>query len=124
MCGRSAGQTLSEQDQKFFQDAAKGGMMEIRMGQLGLERGASPAVKALSQHLVNDHTAANNELAALAKQKGVSLPGDDAQMAASMPFAKKSGDDFDKAFARTAGEDHQKDIAGLRKMPVQEIIRI
>jgi putative membrane protein len=108
-------QNLSEQDQKFVQDAAKGGMMEIRMGQLGLERGASPAVKALSQHLVNDHTAANNELAALAKQKGVSLLGDDAQMAASMPFAKKSGDDFDKAFARTAVEDHQKDIAKFEK---------
>ncbi len=112
----AAAQSLSEQDQKFVQDAAKGGMMEIRMGQLGLERGASPAVKALSQHLVNDHTAANNELAALAKQKGFALPGgDDAQMAASMPFAKKSGDDFDKAFARTAVEDHQKDIAEFEK---------
>jgi putative membrane protein len=108
-------QTLSEQDRKFVQDAAKGGMMEVHMGQLGLERGSSPAVKSLSQHLVNDHTAANQELTALAKQKGVSLPGDDAQMAASMPFATKSGDDFDKAFARTAVEDHQKDIAEFEK---------
>ena len=87
--------------------------MEVHMGQLGLERGASPAVKSLSQHLVNDHNAANQELAALAKQKGVSLPGDDAQMAASMPFATKSGEDFDKAFARAAVEDHQKDIAAF-----------
>lgn len=108
-------QNLSEQDQKFLQDAAKGGMMEVHMGQMGLERGASPAVKSLSQHLVNDHTAANQELAALAKQKGVSLPGDDAQMAATMPFATKSGDDFDKAFARAAVEDHQKDIAEFEK---------
>jgi|SRR5579872_6814748 len=108
-------QNLSEQDQTFIQDAAKGGMMEVHMGQMGLQRGSSPAVKALSQHLVNDHTAANKELAALAKQKGVSLPGDDAQMGASMPFATKSGDDFDKAFARTAVEDHQKDIAAFEK---------
>ncbi len=28
-------QSLSEQDQKFIQDAAKGGMMEVHMGQLG-----------------------------------------------------------------------------------------
>ena len=108
-------QGLSEQDQKFVQNAAKGGMMEVHMGQLGMERGASPGVKSLSQHLINDHKAANQELAALAKQKGVSLPGDDAQMAASMPFATKSGDDFDKAFARAAVEDHQKDIAEFEK---------
>src|ERR1700687_5294088 len=77
-------QNLSEQDQKFIQDAARGGMMEVHMGQIGLERGSSPEVKSLSQHLINDHKAANQELAALAKQKGISLPGDDAQMAASM----------------------------------------
>ena len=108
-------QGLSQQDQKFVQDAAKGGMMEVHMGQLGMERGASPAVKGLSQHLINDHKAANQELAALAKQKGVSLPADDAQMATSMPFAAKTGDDFDKAFARSAVEDHQKDIAEFEK---------
>jgi len=111
----SSGKGLSDADKTFMMNAAKGGMMEVHMGQMGLERGSSPAVKALSQHLVNDHTAANKELAALAKQKGVSLPGDDAQMAASMPFATKSGDDFDKAFARTAVEDHQKDIAAFEK---------
>ena len=108
-------QALSDQDQKFLQNAAKGGMMEVHMGQLGLERGGSPAVKALSQHLVNDHNAANKELTALAKQKGVSLPGDDARMAASISFASKSGGEFDKAFASAAVEDHQKDIAEFEK---------
>jgi putative membrane protein len=111
----ASAQHLSEQDQKFIQDAAKGGMMEVHMGQLGMDRGTNPAVKSLSQHLINDHKAANDELATLAKQKGVSLPGVDAQMAASMPLATKSGDDFDKAFARTAVEDHQKDIAEFEK---------
>lgn len=108
-------QNLSDQDQKFIQDAAQGGMMEVHMGQMGLKRGSSPAIKSLSQHLVNDHTAANKELAALAKQKGVALPGDDAQLTAAMPIATKSGEDFDKAFARNAVEDHQKDIAAFEK---------
>jgi putative membrane protein len=111
----ASAQNLSEQDRKFIQDAAKGGMMEVHMGQMGMERGTSSAVKSLSQHLINDHTMANEELAALAKRKGVSLPGEDAQMAASMPFASKKGDDFDKSFARTAVEDHQKDIAEFEK---------
>lgn len=104
-------QKLNNQDQKFLQDAAQGGMMEIHMGQMGLERGVSLAVKSLSQHLVNDHTAANKELTVLANEKGVFLSGDDAKMTGSMPFATKSGDDFDKAFAFQAVEDHQKAIA-------------
>jgi len=108
-------QSLSEQDKKFVQDAAKGGMMEVHMGQMGMEKGMSSGVKAFSQHLVNDHKAANAELTALAKQKGVMIPGDDAQMAASMPFASKTGEDFDKAFARAAVDDHQKDIAEFEK---------
>ena len=35
----ASAQGLSEQDHKFLQDAAKGGMMEVHMGRLGLERG-------------------------------------------------------------------------------------
>src|SRR6185436_20653628 len=93
-------QSLSEQDQKFLQEAAKGGMMEVHMGFLGLERGTSLAVKSFSQRLVNDHTAANQDLATLAKQKGLSLLGDDARMATALPIATKSGDEFDKEFAR------------------------
>lgn len=44
----ASAQKLSDQDQKFVQDAAKGGMMEVHMGQMGLERGSSPAVKTLA----------------------------------------------------------------------------
>jgi len=111
----ASAQSLSDQDQKFIQDAAKGGMMEVHMGQMGMERGMNPGVKSLSQHLINDHKTANQELSALAKQKGVSLPAGDAQMTAQMPFASKSGADFDKEFARAAVEDHQKDIAAFEK---------
>jgi len=108
-------QNLSEQDRQFIQEAAKGGMREVHMGRLGLERGMSLEVKGLSQRLVNDHDNGNKELAALAKQKGVTLPGDDAQMVNSMPIANTSGADFDKEFARIMVEDHEKDIAAFEK---------
>lgn len=82
-------QSLNDQDRKFIQDAAKGGMHEANLGRLGLARGMSQAVKGLSQRLINDHDKANKELAALARQKSVALPADDAQMVNSMPIAKK-----------------------------------
>jgi putative membrane protein len=108
-------QNLNAQDQKFIQTAAKGGMMEVHMGRLGAERGASPGVKSFSQMLISDHTKGNQELMALAKQKGVTLPSDDAKMVMSMPFANKSGADFDREFAKEAVEDHQKDIGEFEK---------
>jgi putative membrane protein len=115
-CGLSGvqAQQLSAQDRTFMEDAAKGGMHEIQMGHLGIERGQSQAVKGFCQRLINDHTMANQELAALAKQKGIMLPGDDAKMAA-MPITPKSGSDFDKEFGKVMIEDHQKDILAFEK---------
>ena len=107
-------QQLSAQDRMFMEDAAKGGMHEIQMGHLGIERGQSQTVKGFCQRLINDHTMANQELTALAKQKGIMLPGDDAKMVA-MPITSKSGADFDKEFGRAMIEDHQKDILAFEK---------
>jgi len=108
-------QNLSAQDQKFIQDAAKGGMMEVQMGRLAMEKGQSQAVKNLSQRLIDDHSKGNRELEALAKRKGVTLPPDDAKMVYAMPLASKSGADFDREFARALVEDHQKDIVAFEK---------
>ena len=94
-------QRLSAQDQRFIQDAAKGGMMEVQMGCLGMEKGQSEAVKSPSQRF--------------AKRKGVTLPPDDARMVYAMPLASKNGADFDWEFARAAVEDHEKDIAAFEK---------
>ena len=49
-----------------MENAAKGGMQEVHMGRLGIERGQSEAVKGLCQRLINDHNTANKDLEALA----------------------------------------------------------
>ncbi len=108
-------QGLSAQDQMFMENAARGGMHEARMGRLGIKRGQSEAVKGLCQRLINDHNTANKDLESLAKQKGVTLPADDAKVVFSTPLAAKSGADFDREFARLIIEDHQKDIAAFEK---------
>jgi putative membrane protein len=99
----------------FVEEAAKGGMHEVHMGRLGTEHGQSQAIKSLSQRLVSDHTKGNQELEALAKQKGIMLPADDAKVVSSMPLAKQSGSEFDREFANMAIQDHQKDIAAFEK---------
>jgi putative membrane protein len=109
------GQTSSSQDQTFIQDAAKGGMLEVHMGQLALQRASNPAVKTFAEHLVADHTKGNADLASLARQKGIMVPPDDAKMAMSMSIATKSGADFDREYIKTMVTDHQKTIEMFEK---------
>jgi len=104
---------LSAQDRKFMMDAAKGGMMEVNAGKLALKNGSSAATKSYGQRLIDDHTQANNELMALAKQKGVTLPSDTG--AVPKGLNGRMGPDFDREFARLAVSDHQKDIAEFEK---------
>jgi putative membrane protein len=111
----SAAQGLSAQDRMFIDDALKGALHEVQIGRLGIQHGQSDDVKGLSQRLINDHNKASQELEALAKQKGVTLPADDAKVVTSMPLAQKSGSDFDMAFAKMIVDDHQKDIASFEK---------
>jgi putative membrane protein len=109
------GQISSSPDQTFIQDAAKGGILEVHMGQLALQRASNPAVKAYAERLIADHTKGNEELESLAKKKGVAVPPDDAKMAMSMSIATKSGADFDREYVKTMVTDHQKTIEMFEK---------
>jgi putative membrane protein len=108
---------LSSSDQKFVNEAAIGGMAEVEMGRLGVERATSDDVKAFSQRLIDDHTKANADLAQVASSKGVTLPtGLDAKHQAVIDHLRTlSGADFDREFAKVGVKDHQEDIKAFQK---------
>lgn len=73
----AAGQSkasLSPSDKQFINQAAQGGMAEIEMAKLALKRSSNNTVKSYAQQMIDEHTAVNKELMALAKQKGVTPP--------------------------------------------------
>jgi len=109
--------TLSGADKSFIDEAASGGMAEVTLGQLAKEKGQSEAVKQFGQHMVEDHSKANSELAELAARKGVTVP------TALKPKHKKvvdqltklSGPDFDKRYMAEMVKDHVEDVALFKK---------
>jgi putative membrane protein len=105
-----ANANLSKSDAKFINDAAEGGLMEVRMGELGQQKGESPDVKALAQRLVTDHTKANDELKQLASSKGVTVPMQLPEHHQKMIDKLSSSSTFDKTFKEMAVKDHKKDI--------------
>jgi putative membrane protein len=86
--------------------------MEIQAGKLAQEKGESKEVKKFGKTLVTDHTAADKQVVALAKQLKVDLPKDsDMKDDGMLEKAKAaSGADFDRTFASQMLDDHKKDV--------------
>jgi putative membrane protein len=100
-----AGSKLSAADKTFMMSAAKGGMLEVEWGKLAAQNAQNSDVKKFGNRMVTDHSKANSELMALAKEEGVSLP------AAKAPGKWKSDKDYMDAMVK----DHQADLAEFQK---------
>lgn len=100
-------------DNKFVAEAIAGGIAEIDLGTMAETKGSHPMVKEFGMMMVTDHRSANQELIALARSKGHSeLPERSSEMARKEQeqLARKSGRDFDQAFADQMIKDHEKTI--------------
>lgn len=100
-----SGSSLSDKDKTFMKKAAKGGMMEVAMGQIAEQKGQSEDVKSFGKRMVTDHTKANDELKSIASKKGVQLP--------SKEHTTKWTSD--KAYIDMMVKDHEKDLAEFKE---------
>jgi putative membrane protein len=115
-----AGQAMAQMspaDQTFATKAASGGQAEVSLGQLAIKNAASPQVRQFGQQMVTDHTQANQDLQAIARQQNLTLPDkpDAASHAKEQRLQASTGAAFDAAYARDMVEDHQQDIADFQK---------
>lgn len=102
-------------DRDFAVEAARAGAAEVALGHLATWRGHSQGVKTFGQHMVDDHTRAGEALKAAASKDGVDLPDDDGgKPAADDRLANLRGTEFDRAYAATMVDDHEKAVALFR----------
>ena len=101
-----------EREHPFVMSAARGGMAEVKLGQLALQKASSADVKQFAQHMVDDHSKANESLIALAQRKNIKLSGDmgEENQKVYNKLEKLSGAKFDKAYMKHMVEDHEKDV--------------
>jgi len=104
-------------DKAFVEKAAVGGLAEVNMGKMALEKGSSDQVKQFGARMVEDHSKANDELKQIASSKGITLPTDlDAKHKAKMDKMQKlSGAQFDRAYMDDMVADHKQDVAEFKK---------
>ena len=110
-------QMVDQKTKDFVADAATGGMMEVALGNVAMQKAKSQQVKDFGKMMVDDHTKVNDNLKEIASRKNIDVPAaiTDDQKKDIEKLSKKSGADFDKAYVDMMVDDHKKDIADFKK---------
>ena len=113
----SAAAFAAAPDASFYKTLAQGGIAEVEAGKLAQQKGADPKVKDFGAMMVKDHSAANEQLKALAAGKGIDLPGSSStsQMATKAKLEVLSGGTFDKSYVDDQVKAHRDTVELLKK---------
>jgi putative membrane protein len=86
-------------------------MTEVKLGELAVQNGTRDDAKEFGRMMVKDHTTIHDDLKALAKQKGVTLPDSlDAKHQGMVDkMASLTGAEFDDAYIAGMVKAHTKD---------------
>lgn len=97
----------------FVTKAAQGGLTEVALGKLAAAQSQDAKIRDFGEHMVKDHTKANDELTNIAKKKGLDVPAslDAEHQAIVQDLKSKSGSDFDTAYSKQMETDHAKTVA-------------
>lgn len=108
---------VDKDDADFAVEAANDGMTEVAVSQLADKNASSQKVKDFATMIIQDHTAANDKLKSIAAAKNIALPpamSDKSQNDVN-DLAKKTGNDFDKAYMNMMVSDHNDAISLFKK---------
>jgi putative membrane protein len=110
---QQAGQTGMLMDKAFVTKALEGGMAEVQLGQLTLQKSQNPQVKEFAQKMIDDHTRLGEQMKPVAQQLGVKTPTEpskkDRQTIAKMQGL--SGTAYDQAYLKDMVKDHKQDLS-------------
>jgi len=97
----------------FVTTAAQDGMTEVELGKVALQKSQNAQVREFAQRMVTDHSKANQELAALAKSKGIEAPKklDAEHNAMVKALDSQESASFDAEYSRHMNLDHTKAIS-------------
>lgn len=100
----------------FLMNSIRGDNSEIMLGRMAARRADGPSVRQFGRVLVQDHSMARTQSAALARQMGLSVPTMPTPIAMreSARLAPLTGELFDREFVRYMVRDHRQDITEFR----------
>ena len=106
----------SPMDQMFVRKALQGGMAEVQLGQLTLQKSNNDQVKQFAQRMIDDHTRLGEQMKPVAQQIGASEPNgvskkDKATMAKLQALSWSA---YDQAYIKDMVKDHKQDLSDFQ----------
>jgi putative membrane protein len=110
----------------FVDEASAKGVAEIETAKLALTKSTATDIKAFAQMLIDDHTSANRELAAIAARKNLKVATEAELMNKAKAFVLKQrdGESFDEAFAKNQVSAHETTIELFKKAAVSKDVEL
>jgi putative membrane protein len=109
---RNEERDIPKKDADFVTKAAERGMFEVEAGRLASQQATHADVKNFAQKMINDHSAANNELQQLAGSLNIAIPQSltDKKRNKINDLREKQGHDFDKEYMDMMVSDHKDSV--------------
>jgi len=112
MNGMQTNGQSSPMDALFVKNALQGGIAEVQLGQLTLQKSTNDQVKQFAQKMIDDHTRMGDQMKPVAQQVGVTVPTEpskkDKQTMAKLQAL--SGPAYDQAYIKDMVKDHKQDL--------------
>ena len=110
-----AGPPLTRGDQRLIKKITTCGAYELAISRQGSTQAARAEVRAYAETIVRTQELINGELATLASHRGAKITIEHKQHDDLADLAKKTGDDYDKAYLKEILAAHRDAIALLEK---------
>jgi len=96
-------------DKAFAKKASASGLAEVNLSELAVRFAHDPAVKQFAQHMVTDHSRANQELTQLANQRSILLAKsmDEKHQKMFDKLKDAKGKEFDHLYMDSMVKDHE-----------------
>lgn len=108
---------LEGADLRFLERVASASRVEIELGELARQKGMRDEVKAFAERMVEDHTKAAEEVARLARSRGVEIKADPQRDLREDVKEMNAlvGPEFDRAYMKRMLEEHDEALELFEK---------
>jgi putative membrane protein len=115
--GNSAGAPLTPVEKRFITDSSNTNNLEVQLGQMAMQKAASPDVKNFAQQMVQAHTQAQDQLKKVAAAHNMTLADqlDQQGQKEADKLSKLTGKPFDVAYMAFNIPAHHQTLVEMRR---------
>lgn len=113
--------TAAVDSAQFLTEAYQGGLAEIQLSRLAVDKATDNNVRKFAQAMVDQHTVVNRQISQLAHRNGITLPDapTQEQTAGINRLSALSGEEFDRAYLQANVDQHEKDVVAAMQQAGQ-----